>query len=144
MFTAALFTTEKTQKQPKLKCPSTDGWAKKMRYVYTMGYCVCVCALGCVWCFATPRTAAHQAPLSMGFPRREYWSGLPFPSPGSLPNPGIKPRSPTLAGRFFTAEPPGKLKNFILLPNHIFSLVHMFHEVIVKHTENSELFLAFK
>ena len=46
--------------------------------------------------FATPWTVAYQAPLSMGFPRQEYWSGLPFPSPGDLSNPGIKPRSPAL------------------------------------------------
>ena len=46
--------------------------------------------------FATPRTAAHQAPPSMGFSRQEYWSGLPFPSPGDLPDPGIEPGSPTL------------------------------------------------
>ena len=46
--------------------------------------------------FVTPWTVAHQAPPSMGFIRQEYWSGLPFPSPGDLPNPGIKPRSPTL------------------------------------------------
>ena len=45
----------------------------------------------------------------MGFPRQEYWSGLPFPSPGDLPNPEIKPTSPASAGRFFTTEPPGKL-----------------------------------
>ena len=54
---------------------------------------------------------ALQAPLSMGFPRQEYWSGLPFPSPGDLPNPGIKPvspASPILAGKFFTTKPPGK------------------------------------
>ena len=44
--------------------------------------------------FATPRTIAHQAPLSMGFPRQEHWSGLPFPSPGDLPDPGIEPVSP--------------------------------------------------
>ena len=61
----------------------------------------------------TPWTVARQAPLSLGFPRREYWSGLPFPSPGNLPDPGIKPRSlasPVLAGRFFTTVPPGKPK----------------------------------
>ena len=52
---------------------------------------------------------AHQAPLSMGFPRQEYWSGLPFPSPGDLPDPQSKPTSPALAGRFFTSEPPGSL-----------------------------------
>ena len=45
---------------------------------------------------ATPWTVARQAPLSMGFSRQEYWSGLPFPSPGDLPDPGIKPRSPAL------------------------------------------------
>ena len=44
----------------------------------------------------------------MGFPRQEYWSGLPFPSPGDLPDPGIEPMSTALAGRFLTAEPPGK------------------------------------
>ena len=44
----------------------------------------------------TPWTVAYQAPLSMGFSRQEYWSGLPFPSPGDLPNPGIEPGSPTL------------------------------------------------
>ena len=57
----------------------------------------------------TPWTVAHQAPLSMGFPRQEYWSGLPFPPPGDLPNLGIKPTSfvsPALAGRFFTTMPP--------------------------------------
>ena len=56
---------------------------------------------------ATPRTVAGQAPLSMGFSREEYWSGLPFPSPEDLPDPGIKPQSPALAGGFFTAESPG-------------------------------------
>ena len=59
----------------------------------------------CVLLFATPWTAAHQGPLSMRFPRQEYWSGLPCPPPGDLPNPGIQPtslRSPALAGRFFT------------------------------------------
>ena len=56
----------------------------------------------------TPWSVAHKAPLSMGFPRQEYWSGLPFPSPGDLPDPGIKPMFPTLASRFFITEPPGK------------------------------------
>ena len=49
--------------------------------------------LSCVWLFATPWTVAHQAPLSMGFPRQGYWSGLPFPSPGNIPDPGIEPIS---------------------------------------------------
>ena len=47
--------------------------------------------------FVTPWTVAHHAPLSMGFSRQEYWSGLPFPSPGDLPNPGTEPKSPALA-----------------------------------------------
>ena len=58
--------------------------------------------------FATPWTVAYQAPLSMGFSRQEYWSGLPFPSPGDLPNTGIKPGSPTLQADALTSEPPGK------------------------------------
>ena len=53
-------------------------------------------------------TVASQALLSTEFSRQEYWSGLPFPSPGDLPKPGIKHRSPALVGGFFTAEPPGK------------------------------------
>ena len=61
--------------------------------------------------FTTPWTVAHQAPLSMGFLRQDYWSGLPFPSPGDLPDPGIKPGSPALVGRFFTTEPPGNPEN---------------------------------
>ena len=54
--------------------------------------------------FATPRTIACQAPLSTGFARQEYWSVLPFPSPGDLPKPGLKPLSPALTGRFFTTK----------------------------------------
>ena len=57
---------------------------------------------------AIPWTVAHQAPLSMGFSRQKYWSGLPFPSPGDLPDPGIKPRSPALEADALTSEPPGK------------------------------------
>ena len=53
-------------------------------------------------------TVAHQAPPSMGFSRQEYWSGLPFPSPGDLPNPGIELRSPILQADTLTSEPPGK------------------------------------
>ena len=57
---------------------------------------------------AIPWTVAHHAPLSMGFPRQEYWSGLPFPPAGDLPDPGITHMSPALASRFFIAESPGK------------------------------------
>ena len=62
----------------------------------------------CVRLFGTPWTVAHQAPLSMGFSSQEYLSGLPFPPPGDLPDPGIEPRSPTLQAE---AEPPGKPKD---------------------------------
>ena len=64
--------------------------------------------LSCVWLFVTLWTVAHQAPPSMGFSRQEYWSGLPFPSPGDLPDPGIEPRSPALQADALTSEPPGK------------------------------------
>jgi len=67
----------------------------------------------------TPWTTAHQAPLSMRFPRQEYWSGLPFPSPGDLPNPGIKPASlgsTVLASRFFTTDPSGKPLGWMRIP----------------------------
>ena len=57
------------------------------------------------------QTVAHQTPLSMGFSRQEYWSGLPFPSPGDLPNPGIKPVSPALQADALTSEPPGNRSN---------------------------------
>ena len=57
--------------------------------------------------FATPWTVAYQAPLSMGFSRQECWSGLPFPFPGDLPNPGIEPRSPALQADTLPSEPPG-------------------------------------
>ena len=59
--------------------------------------------------FLTPWTVAHQAPLSMGLSRQEYWSGWSFPSPEDLPDPGVEPASPPLAGGFFTIEPPEKL-----------------------------------
>ena len=69
---------------------------------------VVVQSLGRVRLFATPWTAARQAPLSVGFPWQEHWSRLPFPSPGDLADPGVEPASPALAGRFFTTEQPGK------------------------------------
>ena len=72
------------------------------------GLSLCAQLLSCVRHFATPWTVSHQAPLSLGFPRQEYWNGLPFPTPGDLPRPGIKPMSPAFVGGFFTSEPPGK------------------------------------
>ena len=90
--------------------------------------CVCVCIyiyiythmLSRVRLFATPWTVAYQAPQSMEFSRQEYWSGLPFPSPGDLPNLGIEPGSPALQVEALLSEPPGKpllstaFYNFIL------------------------------
>ena len=58
--------------------------------------------------FATPWTVARQAPLSLGFSRQEHWSGLPCPSPGGLPDPGIEPRSPALQADSLPSEPLGK------------------------------------
>ena len=58
--------------------------------------------------FATPWTVAYQAPPSLGFSRQEYWSGLPFPFPGDLPDPGIEPRSPAMEADALTSEPPEK------------------------------------
>ena len=67
-------------------------------------------SLSRVQLFATLWTVAHQAPLSMGFSRQEYWSGLPFPSPGDLPNPGIEPGSPALQADALSSEPLGNPK----------------------------------
>ena len=64
-------------------------------------------SLSHVQLFATPWTVAHQAPLSMEFSRQEYWSGLPFPSPGDLLDPGIEPGSPALQADALPSEPPG-------------------------------------
>ena len=96
----------------------------KNNIVIYMCVCVCVCVcihiyiyivkvklklLSHVRLFATPWTVAYQAPPSVGFSRQEYWSGLPFPSPGDLPNPGIEPGSPALQADALPSEPPGNL-----------------------------------
>ena len=62
-------------------------------------------------------TVAYQAPLSMGFPRQEYWSGLSFPPPGDLPDPGIEPGSPALQVYSLPSEPPGKLHVKVFYPH---------------------------
>ena len=70
----------------------------------THSVCSCARALSHVQLSAIPWTVAYRSPLSMGFPRQEYWSGVPFPTSGGLPDPGIEPKSlasPALAGRFF-------------------------------------------
>ena len=64
--------------------------------------------LSYVQLFATPWTVAHQAPLLLGFSRQEYWSGVPIPSPGDLPHPGIEPGFPALWADALPSEPPGK------------------------------------
>jgi len=65
-------------------------------------------SLSCIDSFATPWTVDCQVPQPMDFLRQEYWSGLPFPSPGNLSYPEMEPASPALAGRFFITEPPGR------------------------------------
>ena len=80
-------------------------------YIYTHFVCVTTQSLNCVQLFATPWTVGFQAPLSMEFPRQEYWSGLPFSPSGDHPDPGIEPATPValaFVGRFFTTEPPRK------------------------------------
>ena len=95
---------------------------------------VCLCAreLSCFQLFATPWTITHQAPLSMEVSRQEYWSGLAFPTPGDLPNPGIESvtlASSVLAGGFFTTVPPGKLIVLKLLLN---LLIQLFFSIVLK------------
>ena len=81
------------------------------REINKRGHQACSCVPAQLCLFATPWTAAHQAPLSMGILQQEYWNRLPCPPPEDLPDPGIKPMTPcssNIAGRFFTTEPPGK------------------------------------
>ena len=77
-------------------------------------------SLSWVQLFATPRTVGYQVPPSMGFPRQEYWIGLPFPSPRDLPDPGIKPGSPSLQADALTSEPPGKPRSVVKYLQHFY------------------------
>ena len=79
-------------------------------------------SLSCVRLFVTPWTVAHQAPLSMVFSRQGYWSGLPFPSPGDLPDPGIEPGSPALQADALPSEPPGKAESLYCSPESVATL----------------------
>ena len=79
--------------------------------------------------FVIPWTVARRAPLSLGFPRREYWSGLPFPPSGDLPDPVIEPASPELAGGFFTTEPPGKPPSACDLMYYIYLKISWVHRL---------------
>ena len=81
---------------------STTQWA------LTLGITDVLCQLSPVWLFVTTWTVGLQVSLSVGFSQRECWSGLPFPFPGDLPDPGTEPASPASAGGFLTTEPPGK------------------------------------
>ena len=80
--------------------------------------------------FATPWTVAHQAFLSMRFSRQEYWSGLPFPSPGDLPDPGIKPGSSALQADSLPPEPPGKSRFILWAP---LKGIWIIHDGVVSH-----------
>ena len=108
-----------------VSCSNTDGsrdyhskWYKLIErqtpytiiYVWNLKYDTSepVTLLSYVWLFAIPWTTAYQAPPSLEFSRQEYWSGLPFSSPGDLPNPGIEPRSPALQADTLPSELPGK------------------------------------
>ena len=90
VFTAAFFMMVKTWRQ--LQCPAVREQRDKLSHIQV----VVVYLLTCVGLSATPWTAAHQAPLSMGFPRQGHWSGVPFSPPGGLSDPRIKPASPRL------------------------------------------------
>ena len=92
-----------------------------------------VTSLSCVRLFATPWTVPCQAPPSMGFSRQEYWSGLPFPSPGDLPDPGIEPRSPALQADPLPSEPLGLLYLFIYKRWIVNLVLFDFHQLKKKH-----------
>ena len=81
-------------------------------------------SLSRVQLFATPWTVTYQAPPSMGFSRQEYWSGLPFPSPGDLPDPGIEPGSPALQADFLLSKPPANSVVKLLTNTSFFVINH--------------------
>ena len=124
---------------PAYRSPSPTSLLRITQTTY-LTLCVCMCVLSHVRLFETPWTVAHQVPLSMEFPRQEYWSRLPFPAPGNLPDPGIKPTSPAfsvLTSRFSTTAPPGTLP-LNISQGFQFSIINMrFYPV------NPPLFLFF-
>ena len=102
------------------------------------------CVLSCfshVQLFATPRTVACQAPLSMGLSRQDYWSGLPFPFPGDLPNPGIEPGSPALQADSLPSEPQG---GFPLSQYHKYPSVSTISRIKILFSDLKSTFLVFK
>ena len=93
--------------------PKRDSRLKHTHIVhFDVSACMRAQSLSCVWLFVTPQTWARQASLSMESSRQALWSGLPFPTPGDLSDPAIRPTSPALAGSFFTIVPPVKWKSF--------------------------------
>ena len=100
---AVLLTSRKDELWNQYFCEVCIGGTNSILYMK-----VKVKLLSRVRLFATPKTVAYQAPMSMGFSRQEYWSGLPLPSPGDLPNPGIESGSPALQADTLTSEPPRK------------------------------------
>ena len=100
------------QKNQSFSISGEEKETKKTRECVHL-WCTCTCHCFClavsrVQLFMAPWSVAHQAPLSMGFSRQECWSGLPFPSPGDLSDPGFEHRSPALQANDLTSEPPGK------------------------------------
>ena len=91
--------------------------------------------LSCVWLFATPWTVAHQAPLSMGFSKQEYWSGLPCPPPRDLPDPGIKaasPASPALQADFLPGKPKCIPSLFNFFPKPTLRVIRHFSSLLLR------------
>ena len=91
------------------------NWSDPSIYLRGFHCCCCLVAKPCPT-LCDPMDCSPPAPLFMRFPRQEYWTGLLFPSPGDLPHPGTEPACPTLAGGFFTTEPPGKPCGFHMGP----------------------------
>ena len=99
--------------EERVRCMERVTWKLTLPYVKQEFAIRSDQLLSHVRLFATLWTVAYQASPSLGFSRQEYWSGLPFPSPGDCPDPGIKPGSPTLEADTLTSEPSGKISLFI-------------------------------
>ena len=100
-------------------------------YISKMRLYKCFCVYICISIaiVALLRLFACQAPLSMGFPQQEYWSGLSFLSPGDLPKPGTELMSPALSGRFFSSVPPGKPHVYILV--YIIDIIYNIYNIYI-------------
>ena len=99
-------------------------------------------SLSRIWLFATPWTIACKTPLSMEFSRQEYWSGLPFPFPGDLPDPGIEPRSPALQADALLSEPPGKpLYTYTKANKHGFDYCSLMEKLEISQHKTSKFIL---